>query len=359
MPETVMRSSSTAAGRIAGVGAAAGGAAHHRRPRAGADTTPTVAAAVLDEADQRRPHRHAAGEVLGAVDRVEHPARGRPASSPPRSSPSTASSGRWSAITDRRRVLARGVGVGDGGAVGLALDAQVGGPEARQRHRVGGVGEGQGEGEVVGMSGSSVGRAHGGRSCQQTPTTGLLWRRDHGAARRGRRGDRRTPVPGAAARGLRGRRRRRRSGRARSRAARRGRTCWCSTSACPAWTASRSAGACALDQPDLPVLMLTARTDEVDFVVGLDAGADDYVGQALPAGRAAGPGAGAAAAPGPGGAGRGRGAARAVGAPGPVDGVEVGLANKEFELLRVLHGCTPGRWSRARRSCARCGTTRR
>ena len=26
-----------------------------------------------------------------------------------------------------------------------------------------------------------------------------------------------------------------------------------------------------------PVLMLTARTDEVDFVVGLDAGADDYV----------------------------------------------------------------------------------
>lgn len=30
---------------------------------------------------------------------------------------------------------------------------------------------------------------------------------------------------------------------------------------------------------DLPVLMLTARTDEVDFVVGLDAGADDYVGK--------------------------------------------------------------------------------
>ena len=34
-----------------------------------------------------------------------------------------------------------------------------------------------------------------------------------------------------------------------------------------------------LDCPDLPVLMLTARTDEVDFVVGLDAGADDYVGK--------------------------------------------------------------------------------
>ncbi|MDN5918019.1 MAG: response regulator transcription factor, partial [Pseudonocardia sp.] len=31
------------------------------------------------------------------------------------------------------------------------------------------------------------------------------------------------------------------------------------------------------EHADLPVLMLTARTDEVDFVVGLDAGADDYV----------------------------------------------------------------------------------
>ncbi|GAA4673718.1 response regulator transcription factor [Gordonia humi] len=31
--------------------------------------------------------------------------------------------------------------------------------------------------------------------------------------------------------------------------------------------------------PEVAVLMLTARTDEVDFVVGLDAGADDYVGK--------------------------------------------------------------------------------
>ena len=29
----------------------------------------------------------------------------------------------------------------------------------------------------------------------------------------------------------------------------------------------------------VPIVMLTARTDEVDFVVGLDAGADDYVGK--------------------------------------------------------------------------------
>jgi DNA-binding response OmpR family regulator len=91
-----------------------------------------------------------------------------------------------------------------------------------------------------------------------------------------------------------------------------------------------------VDQPDLPVLMLTARTDEVDFVVGLDAGADDYVGkpfrlaellarvrallrrrapEVLEAG-------GVRLEP----------SARRV----TVDGAEVGLANKEFELLRVL-----------------------
>ena len=29
----------------------------------------------------------------------------------------------------------------------------------------------------------------------------------------------------------------------------------------------------------VPVLVLTARTDEIDLVVGLDAGADDYVGK--------------------------------------------------------------------------------
>ncbi|MQA63181.1 MAG: response regulator [Actinophytocola sp.] len=87
---------------------------------------------------------------------------------------------------------------------------------------------------------------------------------------------------------------------------------------------------------DLPVLMLTARTDEVDFVVGLDAGADDYVAKpfrlaellarirallrrqspdVLEVG----------------------GVRMDVGARlVTVDGAEVQLANKEFELLRVL-----------------------
>jgi len=86
----------------------------------------------------------------------------------------------------------------------------------------------------------------------------------------------------------------------------------------------------------IPVLMLTARADEVDFVVGLDAGADDYVAKPFRLAellarirallRRQAPGAidvnGV----------RMDLAARVV----TVDGAEVTLANKEFELLRVL-----------------------
>ncbi len=87
---------------------------------------------------------------------------------------------------------------------------------------------------------------------------------------------------------------------------------------------------------DLPVLMLTARTDEVDFVVGLDAGADDYVAkpfrlaELLARIRAL----------------LRRQAPDILEAGGvrmdvggrlvTVEGAEVQLANKEFELLRVL-----------------------
>ena len=90
------------------------------------------------------------------------------------------------------------------------------------------------------------------------------------------------------------------------------------------------------EHPDLPVLMLTARTDEVDFVVGLDAGADDYVGKPFRLAellarvrallRRLTPDVG-----------RGRrGADGAVRAPGARRRRRGGLANKEFELLRVL-----------------------
>lgn len=89
---------------------------------------------------------------------------------------------------------------------------------------------------------------------------------------------------------------------------------------------------------DLAVLMLTARTDEVDFVVGLDAGADDYVGKPFRLAellarvrallRRSGIGdetveiGGVRLEP----------QARRV----LVNGHEVNLANKEYELLKVL-----------------------
>ncbi|MFD4366285.1 response regulator transcription factor [Rhodococcus sp. NPDC058521] len=90
---------------------------------------------------------------------------------------------------------------------------------------------------------------------------------------------------------------------------------------------------------ELAVLMLTARTDEVDFVVGLDAGADDYVGKpfrlaelmarvrALLRRRGGGEDSVVEV-----GDIRLEPAARRV----LVGGAEVALANKEYELLRVL-----------------------
>jgi DNA-binding response OmpR family regulator len=87
---------------------------------------------------------------------------------------------------------------------------------------------------------------------------------------------------------------------------------------------------------DLPVLMLTARTDEVDFVVGLDAGADDYVAKPFRLAellarirallRRQAPDVLEA-----GGVRMDLGARMVT-----VDGTEMPLANKEFELLRVL-----------------------
>ena len=40
------------------------------------------------------------------------------------------------------------------------------------------------------------------------------------------------------------------------------------------------------DQPELPVIMLTARAEEMDVIVGLGAGADDYVPKPFRLGRA-------------------------------------------------------------------------
>ena len=50
----------------------------------------------------------------------------------------------------------------------------------------------------------------------------------------------------------------------------------CSTSCCRARTASTSAGRSG-PSPGVPIVMLTAKSDTVDVVVGLESGADDYV----------------------------------------------------------------------------------
>ena len=66
-------------------------------------------------------------------------------------------------------------------------------------------------------------------------------------------------------------------GRARSRAPTRAPTWWCSTSGCRGMDGLEVCRRIRADGSDVPVLVLTARADEVDTVVGLDAGADDYV----------------------------------------------------------------------------------
>ena len=92
--------------------------------------------------------------------------------------------------------------------------------------------------------------------------------------------------------------------------------------------------------PDLPVLMLTARAEEVDAVVGLDAGADDYVTKPFRLAellarvrahlRRAGP-AGATGRFAVGGLELDAGAHRVW-----VDGREVDLRPREFDLLALL-----------------------
>ena len=47
--------------------------------------------------------------------------------------------------------------------------------------------------------------------------------------------------------------------------------------ACPTSMGSRCAATCASSYPDLPIVLVTARDSEIDIVVGLDAGANDYV----------------------------------------------------------------------------------
>ena len=105
----------------------------------------------------------------------------------------------------------------------------------------------------------------------------------------------------------------------------------------------------------VPVLILTARADEVDTVVGLDAGADDYVTKPFRLAELLA---------------RVRALLRRGTAEGSVvldvridpearrawhGDAELDLTTKEFDLLWILLR-DAGRWSPASRSCARSGT---
>ena len=117
-----------------------------------------------------------------------------------------------------------------------------------------------------------------------------------------------------------------------------------STSGCPTSTASTSAAGCARARPDLAILILTARDQELDVVAGLDAGRRRLPGQAVPAVRAARPRPRAPAArrrsrPGD----RRRAAARPAACASTArarrawrDGAELELRPKEFDLLALL-----------------------
>jgi hypothetical protein len=102
--------------------------------------------AVSLERDQRRPDRDPADEVPRAVDRVDDPARGGLLAAALFAEEALARP----TLRDRgpQRLLDRTVGVRDRRQVGLLIDAQVRGAEARQRERVGEVGELVREGEV-------------------------------------------------------------------------------------------------------------------------------------------------------------------------------------------------------------------
>ena len=135
----------------------------------------------------------------------------------------------------------------------------------------------------------------------------------------------------------------------------------CSTSGCPAWTASTCAARCAARGSALPVLVLTARTDVARPRRRARRRCRRLRGQALPARGVPGARPRAAAAR-PGGRARrpcsrsARPAHRHRRAPRPRRRARrCALTPKEYELL-VAAAAASGRGRRARgRSCARCG----
>src|SRR5690606_5342851 len=283
--------------------------------------------AVLHQRDERGPHGHSAQEVLRAVDGVHHPhpagCRGGAATFLTRHGVV----GTFGGEQLSHGVLDGRVGVGDGGAVGLAVDVQVERAETRRGDRVSGVGEPLGQRQVNGISQHGHDGFMSARRKVGKVSVVLLAEDDPAIAEPLSRALRRegyevTVVADGPS--------------ALDTAAQDRIDLLVLDLGLPGMDGLEVCRRLRATDRTLPVLMLTARTDEVDFVVGLDAGADDYVAKpfrlaellarirALLRRRA------------PevleSGGVRMDVSARVV----TVDGCEVALANKEFELLRVL-----------------------
>lgn len=120
------------------------------------------AVAVL-QADQRGPHRHAAHEVLRAVDRVDDPApAGGVLLAELLAVDRVVGALGGQNVTDG--ALRGAVGVADRRMVGLLLHPKVQGAEPLGRDRVGGVGHAQGQQQVVVVGVAADARGHG-REC--------------------------------------------------------------------------------------------------------------------------------------------------------------------------------------------------
>ncbi len=120
--------------------------AHQRRPSAGAETRPTSTSPSRSSASSVAHTGHAAHVVPRPVDRVDDPARRGAVVAELLAEHALAGALARDELADR--LLGGAVGLRDRRQVGLRLDDEVERAEARERDRVGGVGEAVREGEV-------------------------------------------------------------------------------------------------------------------------------------------------------------------------------------------------------------------
>ena len=152
----------------------------------------------VHQRDQGGPDRHPADEVLGAVDRVEHPAPRPVTGVEPNSSPVTASRGRARDRIDRIDSSVDLSASETGVRSGFVSTHKVEGPEARHRDRVGCVGEDVRQSEVVVVRRHVTNRTSPFRALQSPPHTSDQETLEDLPQDRGDRWDFSTAAPGTA-----------------------------------------------------------------------------------------------------------------------------------------------------------------